>query len=308
MSRPRPDLWRAISDKQVYLTSIFSQALGSGPALTSSVLIPDLDHFRGSYGAKAVIPLYRTALASQANILPGLLELLGSAYLIAVTPEDLLAYVYGVLAQPAFTSLFSKELESRDLRVPITRDAELFDRVRATGAYLLWLHTYGVRFIPEGKLSDQIPPGAARCTVAVPGDDEGYPETFTYSDETRTLYVGAGEFTPVSSDVYRFNVSGLKVVQSWLDYRMKYRKKKGGSSKPTPLDNIRPTRWTSQFTTELLELLWVLEATLAAYPEQAQLLQQVIAGDCFHADELPKVPEEMRKPTKAAKSGQERLV
>ena len=223
----RPVLWRTHSDRQVYLSSLFSQALGVGPGLTSSALIPDLDHFRGSYGAKAVIPLYRTALASQSNILPGLLELLGSAYLIAVTPEDLLAYVYGVLAQPAFTSLFSKELESRELRVPITRDAELFESVRAAGAHLLWLHTYGERFVPEGKPRGQFPPGAAKCTVAVPGDDEGYPETFAYNDETRTLYVGAGEFTPVSSDMYRFNVSGLKVVQSWLDYRMKYRKKKG---------------------------------------------------------------------------------
>ena len=35
MSRPRPDLWRAHSDKQVYLTSSFTQPLGSGPALTS---------------------------------------------------------------------------------------------------------------------------------------------------------------------------------------------------------------------------------------------------------------------------------
>ena len=79
--------------------------------------------------------------------------------------------------------------------------------------------------------------------------------------------------------------------------------KKGAGRKSSPLDDIRPERWTSQFTTELLELLWVLEATLAAYPEQAQLLQQVIASDCFRADELPEVPEEMRKPPRAVKRG-----
>ncbi len=299
MSRPRPDLWRAHSDKQVYLTSLFSQALGSGPALTSSAFIPDLDHFRGSYGAKAVIPLYRTADASQSNILPGLLEMLGICYQCAVTPEDFLAYVYGVLAQPAFTALFTKELESRDLRVPITRDAPLFERARAVGAHLLWLHTYGERFVPEGRPRGQIPSGAARCTVAVPGDTDGYPEKFAYSEATGTLHVGAGEFAPVAPDVYTFEVSGLKVVQSWLKYRMK----KGAGRKSSPLDDIRPTRWTSQFTTELLELLWVLEATLAAYPEQARLLQEVVAGDCFQADELPPVPEEMRKPPRAVKRG-----
>ena len=212
----RPDLWRAHSDKQVYLTSLFTQALGSGPALTSSALIPDLHHFRGSYGAKNVFPLYRTADASQANILPSLLEMLGVAYQRAVTPEVFLTYVYGVLAQPAFTTRFVRELETRDLRVPITRDAALFERVRAVGARLLWLHTYGERFVPEGKPLGQIPRGAARCTVAVPGDADGYPETFAYNDETATLHVGAGEFAPVAPELFAFEVSGLKVVQSWL--------------------------------------------------------------------------------------------
>ena len=299
LDRPGPALWRAHSDRQVYLASLFSQALGSGPALTSTALIPDLDHFRGSYGAKAAIPLYRTVDASQANILPGLLELLGAVYQRPVAPEDFLAYVYGVLAQPAFTARFGNELESRQLRLPITRDAALFARLRAAGANLLWLHTYGERFVPEGRPRGQVPPGAARCTIAVPGEAGGYPETFAYNDETATLHVGAGQFTPVAPDLYAFEVSGLKVLQSWLKYRMK----KGAGRKSSPLDDIRPTRWTSRFTTELLELLWLLEATLAAYPEQAQLLREVIAGDCIHADELPPAPEQMRKPPRAAKRG-----
>ena len=81
-------------------------------------------------------------------------------------------------------------------------------------------------------------------------------------------------------------------MQSWLENRMK----KGTSKKSSPLDDIRPTRWTSQFTTELLELLWVLEATLIAYSQQARILQEVVAGACYHADELPAVPAGMRKP------------
>ena len=299
LDRPGPALWNACSDKQVYLTSLFSQVLGSGPALTSSAQIPDLDHFRGSYGAKAAIPLYRTADASRANILPGLLDMLAAAYQRAVTPEDFLAYVYGVLAQPAFTARFAKDLEARELRVPISRDAALFERGRAVGAHLLWLHTYGERYVPEGSPRGQTPRGEARCTVAVPGNADGYPESFSYNDTTATLHVGSGEFAPVAPELFAFEVSGLKVVQSWLKYRMK----KGAGKKSSPLDDIRPTSWTSQFTTELLELLWVLEATLAAYPDQAQLLQEVIAGDCFQADELPSVPEEMRKPPRAVKKG-----
>ena len=145
---------------------------------------------------------------------------------------------------------------------------------------------------PRGKKRGQVPPGAAKCLKAVPGDPDGYPESFDYHAATWTLRVGAGEFAPVSPEVFAYEVSGLKVAQSWLKYRMK----KGAGKKSSPLDDLRPERWTSQFTTELLELLWVLEATVAGYPEQAQLLEEVIAGPCFAAAELPPVPAKTRKP------------
>jgi predicted helicase len=241
------------------------------------------------------LPLYRTADATEANILPGFLDLLGTAYKRTMTPEDFLAYVYGVLAQPAFTARYAKELETRELRVPITKDAALFEQVRAAGARLLWLHTYGERFVPKGKKRGQVPRGAAKCVKHVPGDADGYPESFIYNDATRTLHVGDGEFRPVARQVYEFGVSGLKVVQSWLRYRMK----KGAGKKSSPLDDVRPEKWTSQFTTELLELLWVLEATVEGYSEQAKLLDAVIEGECFKADELPAVPDDMRKAPKA---------
>jgi predicted helicase len=299
----RPDLWRAHGERQVYLTSLlYNQPLGRGPALTACAHIPDLDHFRGSFGAKQVLPLYRSPNAEEENIVPGLLELLRKQYQRQVSPEDFVAYTYGVLAQSFFTSHFSKELGTRELRVPITKNSTLFERVRASGARLLWLHTYGERFVPKGKHRGTIPPGKAKCTKAVPGDADGYPESFSYNDVTRTLTVGEGKFSPVTSEVYEFEVSGLKVLQSWLKYRMKDGAGKGGS----PLNEIRPEHWTSQFTTELLELLWILEATVEIYPEQARLLEDVISGDIFQANELPTVPPEMRKPprTKDEENGQ----
>ena len=297
LDRPGPSLWHAHSDRQIYLTSLFSQPLGFGPALTSSAHISDMDHFRGSYGAKAAIPLYRDADATDANILPGLLELLGKTFKSVITPETFITYVYGALAQPAFTARYVKELETRELRVPITKNPKLFAKVRKTGERLLWLHTYGERFDPKGKQRGQVPRGKAKCTKAVPGDKDGYPESFTYNDQTRTLLVGDGEFRPVDPAVFGFEVSGLKVVQSWLKYRMK----KGAGKKSSPLDDIRPEHWTSQFTTELLELLWVLEATVEGYPAQAKLLDAVVSGPCFQADELPAVPDIMRKPPKVRK-------
>ena len=292
----RPDLWRTHGDSQVYLSTLLQGGMSTGPALTSAAFIPDLHHFCNR-GAKDTIPLYRNAEASEANIIPGLLDTLGAVYQRSVLTEDFLAYLYGVLAQPAFTKRFSSELETRDLRVPITKNPDLFERIRTIGARLVWLHTFGERFLPEGAQRGRVPVGKARCTEAVPTNGDGYPDLFRYVADTETINVGNGAFAPVAQEVYEFKVSGLKVVQSWLSYRMR----SGAGRKSSPLDNIRPERWTSVFTTEFLELLWVLEATVAGYSEQKELLEAILGDVLFEAKELPHVSDDQRKPPKARK-------
>lgn len=55
---------------------------------------------------------------------------------------------------------------------------------------------------------------------------------------------------------------------------------------------------------ELLELLWVLEATLAMEPELEAALDKVVAGPCFAAADLPTpTPEERKAPGKAVVAG-----
>jgi hypothetical protein len=287
----RPGLWRTYCRKQVFLASSIALELGRGTALTVSSYVPDLHYFAGR-GGKDVIPLYRDAKAESPNFVPCILTTLQNRYKRSVESEDILAYIYGVLAHPAFTERYAKELETRELRVPITKKPALFEKVRAVGARLLWLHTYGERFVPKGKQRGHVPRGAAKCVKAVPNSADGYPESFRYNDVSLTLHVGDGEFCPIRREVFEFEVSGLKVVQSWLRYRMK----RSTGKKSSPLDDIRPERWPSQFTTELLELLWILEATVEGYPEQARLLEAVVTGECFRAVEMPPVPAAMRKP------------
>ncbi len=291
MSRPRPPLWRAQGGHQIYLSSLLTKQLASGPALTVSAFIPDLDHFSGR-GAKDTIPLYRTSDTSDPNLLPGLLAEFARTLSTRVTPEDFAAYLYGVLAHPSYCAKFAQNLLVRELRVPITKDPDVFERVRSIGAHLLWLHTYGERFVPTGKAPRHVPSGSARCIEAIPTGPESYPESFRYEAGSQTLCVGRGRFAPVAQEIFEFDVSGLQVVKSWLGYRMK----RSGGRKSSPLNEIRPNTWTSDFTMELLESLWVLEATVATYSEQANLLEEVVAGDCFSDLDLPPIPPAMRKP------------
>ena len=292
--RPRPELSATHGPHQVYLTTLLAFPLGAGPAVVATADIPDLHHFCGR-GGKDVMPLWRDPAGTQPNVTRGLLDLLAASYGRTVPAEDLLAYVYALLANRAYTRRFWNELATPGPRVSLSKDPTLFERAVRLGRRLLWLHTFAERFRGEDR-GDRVPQGSARCVRGVPTDPDRYPDAFDYDPSSRTLRVGEGRFAPVSPELWGFEVSGLRVVASWLGYRMRTRK----GRKSSPLDEIRPERWTPAFTEELLELLWVLEHTLAMEPELEALLDEVVRGPCFTSEELPKPSEEERRPPRRA--------
>jgi Type ISP C-terminal specificity domain/N-6 DNA Methylase len=288
--RLNPAFWSANGNQQIHLTSLITGVLGLGPAATISAFVPDLHYFCGR-GGKDVIPLWRDAEATEANLTDGLLAAL-NPQLGEVTAEDFFAYCYALLATPAYVETFSEELTVPGPRLPVTRNRDLFRQVVTLGRRLIWLHTFGERFVPPRQRSGEIPRGRARARHAVSDEAEHYPEEFSYNESTGILHVGEGEFGPVSREVWEFGVSGLQVVHSWLNYRMK----DGAGRSSSPLDEIRPQTWTTAMSGELLELLWVLEATVAMFPELQQTLEAVVTGEAFRADELPQPTVLERRP------------
>jgi Type ISP C-terminal specificity domain/N-6 DNA Methylase len=288
LSRPRQPLWDSFSDRQVFFSILITQALGAGPAMSASAYVPDLHHFRGSFGAKDILPLYRDAAATQPNLHPQLLNVLEATYGHAVMADDVAAYLYVVLAQPAFTARFHEELATRELRVPLTADPALFAQAVTLGRELLFLHTYGERFAHGQRW----PTPVVKNLTAVPSGR--MPEHFGYDPARRVLDVDGGEFGPVLPEVWDYEVSGLRVVPSWLGYRMKHRKGK----KSSPLDDITPLEWDSEIVSELLRLLNLLTRTIALQPEQATLLDEILAGPLLAADALGNVPPAWRKAPK----------
>lgn len=288
----RPELWRSHSEKQVYLASLLSEVSGHGPAAVATAYTPDLHCFRGSFGGKHIIPLWRDAAAQRPNVAAGLFDRLTPALGTAISPDDLFAYAYGILAQPAYVEMFWDELELPPPRLPITKDASLFLQVAGLGRQLLALHTYGERFSVDGG----VPQGRARYTVRLsPGE---YPEGHRYDHTTHTLHVGSAEFSPVAPEIYDYSISGFAVVKSWLEYRQKDRAGRSSSE----LDAIRPARWT--FQEELLELLWILEHTIELEPEGRDLLAAVCSSQVFSYLELPTPTAEERLPPGTAHSGE----
>jgi hypothetical protein len=278
----RPELKRSQSTQQVYFTTLLSHCTGLGGVLTAAAHLPDLHHFRGSFGGKDVTPLYRDADGNKPNVTSGLCDKLCEWLHFAPTAEELAAYLYAVLGGQSFASRFWNALETPGPRVPITKNAKLFKNAVKFGQRLIWLHTYAERFQADGR-GDEVPQGSAKIITGISNDPAIYPVDFAYDFEKKEVRVGDGRIGPVSNEVWEFEVSGLKVVQSWLAYRMKKR----AGKKSSRLDDIRPERWTPGMTDELLEMLWVLEATLAMEPELSGLLDKIVAGDCFKAGELP---------------------
>ena len=286
---PRPDLWQIRGRHQVFLTTLTSTKIGRGPALTVTPYVPDLHHFRGSYGAKDVMPLYRDPSGRIPNVTTDLLDAIGDRLGTEVSPEHLLAYVHGLAGTAGFTERFDDELAEAagPIHIPITADSALFQQAVELGRDLLWWHTWGERFAPAGRA--RIPVGRAQQITPV----EGMPEKYNYDPDTQRLTVGTGTFGPVGPEVWNFEVSGLRVVNSWLGYRMKTRK----GRKSSPLDDIRPNRWTQ--TDELLRLLAILEHTIEVTPTAAALLDEILANPLIPATDLPTPTPDQRKPLKS---------
>ena len=284
--RLRPPLWAVSGPHQLYLSSLLTGTLGPGPAATVSAHPPDLHHFRGSYGGKDVIPLWRDAHGREANVTPGVLDVLGRHHGRPPSAPDLFAYTYAVLAQPAFTARWSAALRVPGPRVPLSADPTLFRAGVVHGRELLARHTRG-SFTERPAQARR--PGAARVRTPMP---TALPDAWHYDPIHAQLHVGTGTIGPVPAAVVDLAVSGLGVLASWLDHRMQRR----SGRRSSPLDAVRPAGWSPALTDELLELLDVLAWTVATYPTLAAWLHAVEAGPLVPARDLPLPPDAARRP------------
>jgi hypothetical protein len=303
MHCPRPDLWRVRSDDQLYISEQHDQVLRSGPGLMFSAFIPDIHYYAGRGGR--VLPLY-AATETTPNLVPGLLDALSDRLDRAVSAEDFVAYVAAITAHPAFVERFSEDLRTPGIRVPITSDSLLFDTAVKLGRQVLWLHTRGQRFADakagRSKGAPDVTDTAHRPMVVVPIPDSAvqYPDDdIAYNLATETLSIGEGRIAPVSQAVIDYEISGMNVLRKWYGYRRRTRPQARGEQ--SALDDIRPTTWPSEYTTDLLELLRVLTLVTELEPAQAELLSRVVqsplitVGDLVEAGVLP-VPDAAREP------------
>lgn len=294
ITQPTAELWASRSDRQIYLTAFLEESPSSGPALTFTGEIPDLHHYKGSFGGRA-FPLWRDAEATEPNLPPKLLTFLTEKYGHTVSPEDFLAYIAAVAAHPAFTKRFEDDLSTPGLRIPLTSDWKIFAEVAELGRTILWLHTFGERIadpqkgrpaqpprLPEGK-TPRIPSAGA-----ISQEPEEMPDAIIYDATKKRLHIGQGYVENVEPGVWNYEVSGKQVLLQWFSYRKSDRERPiiGDRRTPSPLGDIQPDHWLAEYTTELINVLNVLGWLVDLEPTQAKLLEKVCSGPTISLEEL----------------------
>lgn len=291
INRPNPSIWNNHSDEQIFISALMADSPSSGPAVTATALVPDLHQYKGSFGGR-VFALWKDAAATEANIAPDVLAELAKAYGTPVDPVDVFAYVAALLAHPAYVETFRDDLVRPGLRVPLTADAAQFAEAAKLGREVIWLHSFGERFA-DGRPAG--PPRMAerrRPTIpkdgGIPATPEGFPDSIDYDPELQRLKIGGGFIDHVPPAVWAYEVSGKQVLRQWFSYRKKDRERPqiGDRRKPSPLGDIQPDHWLSEYTSELINVLNVLGLLIELEPAQADLLKRVCDGPLIPASRL----------------------
>ena len=294
INQPNPTLWENHSSQQVYMTALHRYAPTTGPAVTFSAAIPDLDHYKGSFGGRA-FPLWADRNAQAPNLKASLLREVVDNLGITVDAPDMIAYFAAIAAHPAYTVRFRSNLVQPGLRFPITADAALFSEATEIGREIIWLHCFGERFAaPEAGRHNSAPrmPEGERPVIpkrgAIPTDPDRFPDRIEYDSAARRLNVGDGFIDNVPRAVWEYEVSGKQVLVQWFSYRRLDRSRPiiGDRRQPSPLEKIQPDGWLADYTTELMNVLHVLGSLVAIEPRQADLLNRICDGQLLNADSL----------------------
>lgn len=279
----RPELWRVLDDRQIFLVARLRGPVLPGPAVVPSAILPDGWSPAGS--PARIRPLFRRPGAVEPNLAPGLLDLLADILGCAVTAEDFACWTVAT----AFDT-------TEGCAVPLTSAPGLWQEGVALGRRALWLHTRGAR--GSGNAEDGTRPrmpGGRRPYVRAALPDDRMPGDPVYDPAEETLHLATGRIAPVAPAAWEASADGAAVLGSWCERRTRPRE-------PGTLDALRPAGWPQQWTSDLLDLITVLSLLAELRPDRGRLAHRLTAApgidaaDLHRAGVLP-VPNDLRRPS-----------
>ena len=159
---------------------------------------------------------------------------------------------------------------------------------------MIKLHTFGER-LGDGCVPQL--PESRKPLVPTDGrindSEEGYPESIEHDADSHRLLLKtdtgkpAGAITNVTAKMWAYSVyRDTPLLKQWFSYRNKSRSRPDYGRERSPLNNIRPKTWPSDYTTELLNVLNVIGLLIDLEPQQSAVLDRILEADLLTYDDL----------------------
>jgi len=172
--------------------------------------LPDY-HALSGRGGYALLLHDRRPLSHPVNLVPGLLEHLGTAHGAPPVPQEVFDSILCLLSARSYTLRFASDLEGDFPHIPFPRDAPVMARAAALGARIRALQTFAAS--PD--------PAHNTTTVATaPGAETKLAAGISYDAGVITLgNDGSARIEGVPRAVWDFAVSGYALLPRWLAHR-----------------------------------------------------------------------------------------
>lgn len=273
---PSHPLWAGRIEGQIFGAEQHVHYPKAGPGMMFSALIPDMDYFNNR-GGRAVPYLHPDG---SFNVARGMGRALSQLIGPEVQISDLFFYVAGITGHPGFVKHYEEELQTPGLRIPITKDVNLWNEAVAFGRHIVWLQTFGARGNNSEGHTDILTKIGDNDFPSYLESVKQMPEKVEYDHLSETLRIGGGIWGHVSREVRDYTVGGVNVIDSWVGYRQATPKGRK-TQKSSQLEKYVQTQWPGEWSVEFTEVLTSLTKLVALESEQDDLLEQIVSSTCL---------------------------
>jgi predicted helicase len=219
VARPRRELMRHMGKPGSNLGLVCPAQHKEDPGALSALVVDRIAAHKAvsAYDVNYLFPLYfdDALLGRSPNVAPGLLARLGEAHGKEVAPEDLLGYVYAVLASRPYRERYADLLRRGFPRLPLTRDGKLFAQLAGLGRELVDLHLLRRRCAEHREPRARLEPHGSGTL----GRGKRWRRDYR-SAEGRIYINSEGQyFEGVSPEVWAYRIGGYQVLDRWLASR-----------------------------------------------------------------------------------------
>ena len=151
-------------------------------------------------------------MEKRANMDPKIVAKIGAAIGGTASPEDIFAYIYGVLHSPNYRKKFKEFLKTDFPRIPYPKDAAQFKAVAAIGRELIETH-----------LMRDPAPGLSETRARFPVIGDNTVETVVWEDTGggagRVRINATQYFDNVPKEAWETPIGGYRPAEKWLKDR-----------------------------------------------------------------------------------------